>query len=168
MKSMWLLLVGLVVLSGCLPGNEDDNRDRPPGTPSAPDLTTLTPGQVPSLDGELGCSFRETGRRSAGLFAQAWIDKASTPDAVVGLDGSPVRLTATASGGYGRLERQAGRFSGNGVQVSVTLEAAEPAAEPEPSTRAARLTIEADSGAARTKLGTWTCDPQAGASEPLR
>lgn len=162
MRKIILFFISITALSGCLPDGMSGAPDRAPAgdrQPSAPRLTGLTPGQVPALDGELGCSFTVAGSNSVSVLAKAWVDGKSIPDAVAGLDGSPVRLTGTAPLGYGRLEAEAASFEGPGVRITISLNADPRPVNGEQLARGARLKIDADNGAERTEAGTWTCGP---------
>jgi len=163
MQLIWVLLFSAVAFSGCPFGNEAGMPDGPPvgsSGPSAPDLTALSAGQAPALEGELGCSFTATGSETPSLLAKAWVGDEGVSDGVVALDGSPVKLTGTHPGGFNRLAREAGSFTGAGVSVSVVVAGDAGSVDAGQIARKAILTINVYTGAARVEAGTWICSPQ--------
>ena len=159
-----------VALSGCGPRAVNEQKDTAalpsPGSPaakvtiggdgSAIVLSTLTAEEVEAaeLEGELACSFAETGAASL-LVAMGDVASKSPSQGVIKVADSVERIAAP--GGFDAMLEQA-VFTGAGttLRLAVTGPAVGNAESPP---RPATLTYQRADGASRVFTGEWICGP---------
>lgn len=165
-----------MALSGCGPQAADDQPEAvaanttaaspasPPaagatvgGDGSAIVLSTLTMDEVEAakLEGELACSFAETGASQALLVAMGDVASKSPSQGIVKVASSVERIAAP--GGFdGMLETAVFTGAGKTLRLAVTGPAVGNAESPP---RPATLTYQRADGASRVFTGEWICGP---------
>ncbi|MDP5279094.1 hypothetical protein Q9Q95_09175 [Sphingomonas sp. DG1-23] len=127
------------------------------GDGSQIELTALQPDDAERLEGELGCAFAERRGGPALLVGKADVGKAARAFAVVRNGGVRETLAASATGGFGAMEKGL-RFGGKGLTVRVTPHD-RIATGDESVAQRATLLVQRGDGAERRFEGLWTCGP---------
>lgn len=120
-------------------------------------LAALRPGDAEGLEGELGCSFAESRGGPSLLVGRADVGKQARAFAVIRNGGVRETLAATATGGFGAMEKGLG-FGGKGLAVRITPQA-RLATGDESVAQHATLRVQRGDGAERSFEGLWTCGP---------
>ena len=135
---------------------------QPPGAPVMLDTLNADDRAENRLDGELGCAFSPSRGDDPLLSAASYVDPGVGGEALVKIDGEPVRLAMDGTGGYDRMTDGV-RFAADGLSAQIEVTGDQPLPEDPPIAGespiyTARLTVERD-GRAISIDGFYECGP---------
>lgn len=163
MKLTFSAPFGVVLLLAACSGQPQSEEKTAPATeeaqPSAPpiELTAIGEGELPSLQGELGCSFTIEGQDGPALVVKADVGPDATAFGAYKTGGQVRRVAGP--GGFAALEKGM-ELSGRGMRLTVERLGEVPNEEASEATSySARLAANRPYGGERDYEGVWTCGP---------